>query len=160
MSVPYIQGLLQAISEDHRLHKPDDQNYTGRLGNNVYISLGNFKNNQVHIHIYFNDEKEEGEWVLTCRNDQGNEITMPGRMPGRMPGYHEQNSFNENLSYEFYIKLFYDSLMECLHQRRPRKTEGIPFGRPGVDAYTMGAQKKYLKYKMKYLELKKILKLN
>ncbi len=156
MSVPYIQGLLQAISEDPRLHKPHDQNYTGRSGNDVYISLGSLKNNQVHIHIYFNDENQEGGWTVTCRDEGGKEITMPGRMPG----YHEQNSFNEDLSYEFYINLFFDSLMECLYQIRPRKTEEIPFGRPGVDAYTMGAQKKYLKYKMKYLELKKILKLN
>ena len=149
MSVKYIQGLLEAIDKDPRLHKPHDQNYTGRSGNDVYISLGSLKNNQEHIHIYFNDKNEKGEWVLTCRDERGEKITMPGRMSG----YHEQNYFNEIQPYEFYINLFYDSLITCLHQIRPRKTEGIPFGRPGVDAYTMGAQKKYLKYKMKYLEL-------
>lgn len=157
----YIQNLLHHISYNDprmRINLPNPLSYSGIVGNEAYVYLGSHQNTeidkQLHIHIYFNPTVNEGRWTLSCRDPETKETLFP-------EAYHQEQIFNTSDSIQNYADLFYQLLLKCYQEAdtvkmrditQIERKRGVAFGVPSSDYY-----QKYLKYKMKYLELKKLI---
>jgi hypothetical protein len=157
----YIQSLLQHISDKDlrmRINLPNPLSYTGIVGNEAYVYLGSHTNTEIdkhlHIHIYFNNNFNEGRWTLSCRDPESKEVLFP-------EAYHQEQTFDTSSSIENYADVFYQLLLKCYQEAdtakmrditQKQRQKGVAFGVPSSESY-----QKYLKYKMKYLELKKLI---